>query len=489
MGSSPRRLRLSLQLRLVLVLLVIALAPLAVSAALINQIAEVAQSFSANHAAQLRPPLERARAGFAAQIESKKELFRETARRIAAAATRPEAPALEAQLATAPDLLALEILSPEGRPVASARRPRPGRAGLERFREVELEESLEDGGRLRLVFAADRAIGEDLAAANEALRVSRSIERVRDSLPRSYVVAFLALVGGVVVVVTVFGIALARRLTIRIERLLEATRQVAGGDLDARVELGGRDELAELGRAFNSMVDDLRSDRRQILYLQRVSAWQDVARRLAHEIKNPLTPIQLAMQQVVSSYEGDDERFRGLLTTADEIVTEEIAGLRRLVDAFSALGRLPRVEAVALDLAVVADDLIKDPVFAEHLVLEPPATAVTVSGDRLLLRRLLANLVENAIHAGAGAPVTLRWSGDPSTARASIIVDDAGPGIDPDEAERLFEPYVTSKETGTGLGLAIARKIAIEHGGDLSIDEAPSPAGGARFRLEIPLAT
>src|SRR5678810_908827 len=106
-----------------------------------------------------------------------------------------------------------------------------------------------------------------------------------------------------------------------------------------------RDEMAELGSAFNTMLDDLEHARGQLEYLQRIGAWQDVARKLAHEIKNPLTPIQLAVQQTVSSYKGDDARFKRQLTDTGEIVEEEIAGLRRLVDTFRTLGALPKVEA------------------------------------------------------------------------------------------------------------------------------------------------
>jgi nitrogen fixation/metabolism regulation signal transduction histidine kinase len=211
-----------------------------------------------------------------------------------------------------------------------------------------------------------------------------------------------------------------------------------------------------------------------------------VARRLAHEIKNPLTPIQLAVQEVVSSYPGDDERFKKKLGDAAEIVGEEIASLRRLVDAFSALGRLPPAEPRPLDLAVVADDLCKDPQWAGKLRVEAPAEQVTVSGDRLLLRRLIANLVENGVHAGE--QVVLSWTADRAAGVARITVDDQGPGVSAADRDRIFEPYVTSKETGTGLGLAIAKKIALDHRGDLAIAPDPAPTGGARFILSVPLA-
>src|ERR1700749_203612 len=131
-----------------------------------------------------------------------------------------------------------------------------------------------------------------------------------------------------------------------------------------------------------------------------MGAWQDVARRLAHEIKNPLTPIQLAVQQTVSQYKGDDARFAKTLKETGEIVEEEIEGLRRLVDTFRTLGQLPKVEKAPLALAEVIEELRLDPMFATKLELKPPASPVTVRADKLLLKRVLANLVENGIHAG-----------------------------------------------------------------------------------------
>jgi len=216
-----------------------------------------------------------------------------------------------------------------------------------------------------------------------------------------------------------------------------------------------------------------------------MSAWQDVARRLAHEIKNPLTPIQLAVQQAVSSYQGDDERFKKTLADAQDIVQEEIAGLRRLVDAFRSLGRLPQAKLQPLDLAIVAQDLERDPAYADKLIVEAPAEPVTVSADRLLLRRVLANLVENGADAAGGAPVHLTWSATGDT--ATITIDDAGPGVPTEKRDTIFDPYITTKEHGTGLGLAIAKKIALEHRGNLELAPTPAPTGGARFIVTLPL--
>src|SRR5204863_2891453 len=157
-----------------------------------------------------------------------------------------------------------------------------------------------------------------------------------------------------------------------------------------------------------------------------MGVWHGVARRLADEIKNPLTPIQLAVQQCVGSYKGDEARFRKLLVDTGEIVEEEIAGLRRLVDTFRTLGALPKVEAAPIALAEVIDELKLDPTVAVHLTLAPPASPVTVRADKLLLKRVLANLIENAIHAGeeAGATgdVVVGWAAEPARHVATITV-------------------------------------------------------------------
>jgi nitrogen fixation/metabolism regulation signal transduction histidine kinase len=247
--------------------------------------------------------------------------------------------------------------------------------------------------------------------------------------------------------------------------------------------------MAELGDAFNTMLDDLAQTRSQIEYLQRIGMWQDVARRLAHEIKNPLTPIQLAVQQTVSAYKGDDAKFKRLLTDTKEIVEEEIAGLRRLVDTFRTLGQLPKVEKHPIELAEVIEELKLDPTFAAKLEIDAPKQPVTVRADKLLLKRVLANLVENGIHAGADAggsgKVVVTWRAEADS--VTITVDDSGKGVADDAREKIFEPYVTTKATGTGLGLAIARKIAIEHGGELALAPDRAPTGGARFVITLPL--
>lgn len=483
----PRR--PGLQVKLVVILLVIGLLPVLVSAVLIERISEVAQSFASNEVARLIPQLERSRDAYRVAVKRSKALHQQIAKRIAADPGAAEDPALAEH-----GLIWVRARSPDGTLLWQTR---TGRALQDGEREVGVRESLdaEGGSVLELSFAVDEALSREFQELGAALAQTHRVQTVRGSLPASYRTAFIAVVGGFALLLTAIGVLLGRGVTRRVEELEAGFRAVAAGDLSVRVAVRGSDELAEMSGAFNRMVADLEAERRKSVYLQRIGTWQDVARKLAHEIKNPLTPILLAVQEVESAYTNrlsrdgepaaEDQRFGRVLGDASEIVREEIDNLRRLVDAFRELGRLPKVAARPLDLQLVMDDLCKDPDIVESLELAPPEDSVQVSADRLLLRRVLHNLVENAVQAG-GAPVRVSWrEGD--DARAEVTVDDSGPGIDHDVRESLFEPYVTSKETGTGLGLAISKKIAIEHGGSLELSDQPSPLGGARFVLTVPL--
>jgi signal transduction histidine kinase len=510
--ARPRR--FGLQFKIVLGLLVIAAVPLAVSAVLIGQIAAVAQNFASNEAARLRPALVKAQGAYRELVAARKDLYRLAGARIAGRLELPRVPdggrrdpggaaaavdvaalnqRLGALLADEEDLQRVAVLGADGRELAVAVSDRLPGDPTGRWRSLSAREPLPDGMQLDMKFLTRVDFLDDYEQLGPLLADRDRVSRVRDSLPASYRTAFLVVVGAVVLIVTAAGILLARRLARRIELLADATRDVAAGNLDARVDVPGRDELAALSRAFNRMVAQLERDRDQILYLQKIGTWQDVARRLAHEIKNPLTPIQLAVQQCVSSYRGDDPRHAELLADTAEIVGEEIGSLRRLVDAFRSLGRLPQAELHPLDLAVVVDDVGRDAAVQDHLVVRAGGPgAVRVNADRLLLRRVLANLIENGIAAGEAAgrsgAVALAWRADADSGRAVITVDDEGAGVPADRRAQIFDPYFTTKESGTGLGLAIAKKIVLDHGGSLDLAADPAPTGGARFVVTLPLA-
>ncbi len=490
--ANPRRLPLQLKLTLALVLIV--MAPLGVSVYLVDQISKTAANVGAIDASARIAAMEKSMDAYHDLVDTTKRLHAEIADRLA---KRPDLVALDARvdlnsiLAHEPGLRAIELVRADGSAVAEARRPLPGTAWRDKVVDQPLGPT---GAMVRLTFVVAATLPQDLKQLKDAIDASRTVSQINTALPEGYRTAFLVLIGIAGLAAAAFGVLASTLVTRRIAALVSTARRVSDGHFDARVELRGQDEMAELGSAFNTMLDDLDESRQQVAYLQRMGAWEDVARRLAHEIKNPLTPIQLAVQQCVAAYKGADTdatRFKKLLADTGEIVEEEIESLRRLVDTFRTLGALPKVEKAPIALGEVIEELKLDPQVASRLVLRPPAKPVTVRADKLLLKRVLANLVENGMHAGQEAgksgDVVVAWTSDPRNEVVTITVDDQGAGVAEASREKIFEPYVTTKATGTGLGLAIARKIAIEHGGELAVAPDRPATGGARFVVSLPL--
>jgi nitrogen fixation/metabolism regulation signal transduction histidine kinase len=340
---------------------------------------------------------------------------------------------------------------------------------------------------LELTFGIPLQMYEDFLSLREAIDQQQQTGRVYDLILPRFLRQYVVMVLVMLTAAPLLGWFFARQVTRRVGRLHEAARRVGAGDLQVRVSPKGKDELDQLGLAFDGMVAELAQTRSRLEYLQKVSAWQEVARRLAHEIKNPLTPIQLSVQELASKYTGDDASYRRLLDTATEILREEITSLRRLVDDFSAFAKLPKVEPAAVDLHALLTEAVRlQPEWQGLVTVEPSRGPVPAMCDKTLFRRVIANLVENAMQAAqaVGRTADVRIGTELHGDRSVIVVDDNGPGVPEAERQRIFDPYVTHRDGGTGLGLAIVRKIVIDHGGDVSVGQ--SPAGGARFVVELP---
>ena len=342
---------------------------------------------------------------------------------------------------------------------------------------------------LELTFGIPSRMYEGFLALRGAIDQQQQTARVYDLILPRFLRQYALLVLAMLAAAPLLGWLFARRVTSRVGRLHDAALRVGSGDLEVRVRPKGRDELDQLGLAFDAMVAELAQARSRLAYLQKVSAWQEVARRLAHEIKNPLTPIQLAVQELASKYPGDDPYYRSLLATASEILREEITSLRRLVDDFSAFAKLPKVEPAPVDLHHLLTDAVRlQPEWQGLIEVAPAHGPVPALCDRTLFLRVIANLVENALQAAqaVGRTAEIRLSAELRGDRSVVVVDDNGPGVPEVARQSIFDPYVTHRPGGTGLGLAIVRKIVIDHGGDVSVE--PAPSGGARFVIELPEA-
>ncbi|MFK7986251.1 MAG: ATP-binding protein [Sandaracinaceae bacterium] len=387
----------------------------------------------------------------------------------------------------------------DGTTVASLEREE--RLDRDTQRLLTLRRPFVSGGEMQITVATDAGPFHDFQRAGELVEVYARLVGGAEYVSGFYVGVYIAFVLAVLVIALAVGIIVSRRVTRRVAVLAEATERVGRGDLSVSVPSDGRDEVAELTRAFNAMVRDIRESRDRIEYLQRIGAWQDFARRLAHEIKNPLTPIQLAVQQVHKTYSGEDERYRRQLDDAASIVDEEVETLRRLVSEFSEFARLPvaalepadlrvfvREATVGLDAAALLPSSLSDAT-PPSLQIDTDGPSMPVRIDAQMLRRVLDNLTRNAVQAVAasqpvgGGRVIIATSLDGDWAQ--LEVRDDGPGIAPGSRAKVFDPYFTTKEEGTGLGLAIVKKVVLEHAG--SIDCAEAPEGGAVFRIRLPV--
>jgi signal transduction histidine kinase len=428
-------------------------------------------------------------------FRARKALYAEQAVSLARGLPRPPAapaPYLERAVRTVARLQHVELVDGDGRLIAAADRPR----ALDEeggWRPVPAEVTLPGGGSLRATFTIEAALFAELDETRELAETARDMDRARGELRRSVLLVFAGMVLIAALLAALIGHLMARRTVARLARLAEAHRRVATGDLSARVEpSGGRDEVAALGHGFNVMVEEVRQGRDRIVYLEKISGWQDVARRLAHEIKNPLTPIQLAFQQLEARWRatpGGDEKFGRLLGDAGEIVRQEVATLQRLVEEFSAFARLPDVAPVPADLCAFVTDFVRtSPQLAERaeVTITLAAGGVPVALDAALMRRVLVNLAENAVQAAGPSRARIHLGVARARDRAVLTVADEGPGVEPELRPRVFDPYFTTKGEGTGLGLAIVKKIVLQHGGEVELGERPG--GGASFAIWLPLA-
>lgn len=343
--------------------------------------------------------------------------------------------------------------------------------------------------RLEATFILSEKYLADRNQAADIAQVYRTVRKLESGRAREFYLAYFGILMAAVGLSLGVGWWLSRSVTKRIARLATATAHVARGDLTFQVPVIGRDEIARLSRDFNYMISEFSEARDRIVYLEKVSGWQDLARRLAHEIKNPLTPIRLAVQELRKRSRNEGGLFEKLVVELTEVVDEEVGSLTRLVDEFSQFARLPTVRPARVYLQKFLESFIRAYTKyrddAEIDFVMPPAP-FEAPIDQVLLRRVLVNLVDNAIDASPNKPAHIRLKAevDILTGRSYIHVEDSGLGIPPDIERRIFEPYFTTKSTGTGLGLAIVKKIVLQHGGTIQLSR--SILGGADFCICLP---
>jgi signal transduction histidine kinase len=305
------------------------------------------------------------------------------------------------------------------------------------------------------------------------------------------IISTAMLVGGLgILIAVVASLWFGARVTRPVVSLANAARRVAAGDLAAKVEVDSHDELGVLAVSFNRMTEDLLQQKDRAVQAERVAAWRELARRLAHELKNPLFPLQVTVENLLRAKQKSPEIFEEVFRESTTTLLAEINNLKTIIGRFSEFSRMPQPQRRPTQVNDVLRSVLR--VFQAQLQSNEKITVRTdlagdlpeISADPDLLHRALSDLVLNAIDAmPQGGDLTIQTT---AIGAGSVVVSvsDTGSGLTPEECARLFTPYYTTKQHGTGLGLAIVQSVVSDHGGKISVESTKEK--GTTFRIELP---
>ncbi len=275
-----------------------------------------------------------------------------------------------------------------------------------------------------------------------------------------------------------------------VEQLAAASREIAAGNWSARVELHSHDEFGELGKTFNSMTAQLVAQRDKLVQAERVAAWRELARRLAHELKNPLFPLQITVENLMRARKLPQQEFDEIFDESTGTLLDELGHLKTIIGRFSDFSKMPKPQVEAMDvnaLILRVKNLhtaqLAGAAHSVMLEIKLDEAAGEMEADEELLYRVVGNLVLNAVDAmpeGGTITMTTRAEEDDVV----IEVRDTGTGMTPEESARLFTPYYTTKQHGTGLGLAIAQSVVSDHNGTITVES--ETGHGSKFILRLP---
>jgi len=323
-----------------------------------------------------------------------------------------------------------------------------------------------------------------------ALLVGTSL-REQVLLERNILWTGIGVAGAGILLGVLMGYWTTLRVTRPVAQLVSGVQAVAGGDWSARVDVQSRDEIGELAAAFNKMTEQLIEQRDRAIQAERVAAWRELARRLAHELKNPLFPLQITIENLQRARDRNPDEFEEVFRESTTTLLAELGNLKTIVGQFSDFAKMPQPEFQNVNASALVREVLKlfeaqfqtDARPRIELVLELAESGVEISADPLQLSRALRNLVLNAMDAMPEGG-TLRLRTESADGMVRIEISDSGQGLSEEECARLFTPYYTTKRHGTGLGLAIVQSVVSDHHGRISV--SGEPGRGATFTIELP---
>jgi len=367
---------------------------------------------------------------------------------------------------------------------------------LEPFIEQVLQQNREATSEIQ--WTEDAASAETFHAIPLRGRDKRPLAVLLIGSSRAQVVALIRSIRTVGLVVGAAGSLLAlllagwatARVTRPVKKLAAGAREVAQGNWDARVEIESSDEIGELAKAFNQMVRELSEQRDRLVQAERVAAWRELARRLAHELKNPLFPLQITVENLERAKREHPGQFEEVFRESTATLLAELSNLKTIIGRFSDFAKMPTPQFETVDLnelvsavlRLLEAQLTSSGVIHSEIHLDPHLPSIQADPEQI--KRALQNLALNAMDAMPGGG-TLRIQTRQYNSTVILEVSDTGQGLTKEECDRLFTPYYTTKQHGTGLGLAIVQSVVSDHGGTISVQSLPGR--GATFRIELPV--
>lgn len=290
-----------------------------------------------------------------------------------------------------------------------------------------------------------------------------------------------------IAIVFIIFIIFLNLLTNPLTRLQTATQKMAKGDFNVRVKEAPLSPINNLIVSFNSMVAELELSRNKLLQAEKEMMWREMAQVMAHEIKNPLTPLRLSAQRLEQKYYSKSSDFDKVFSDSLEIINEEIDNLQTLVQEFSKFARMPSANFIHYNLNDQIKEIVTPYESKVNIQLDLDESLPKFYGDKMQMKQVFVNLIQNAIQSIKGSDGAISIITKYKSLKFIITIEDNGEGIQDEDLDKIFRPYFTKREKGTGLGLAIVKRIVSQHNGRIEVTSKKSK--GTKFTIIIHLET
>ena len=334
-------------------------------------------------------------------------------------------------------------------------------------------------------------IQEYTGTISTGLQSYRTLKIIRRPIKLVVILFYVVITMPFVLLSFYLSLIISRQVTIPIQELARATQRIAEDDLDHAIAVRAKDELKLLIDSFNRMTRDLKLNKELLKHSERSAAWRDIARKIAHEIKNPLTPIKLSAERLLKQYDRND-RYRDVLSKAIGTIIAEVENLTEMVNEFSHFARFPDTKMGKHDIIAIIDDILaflKDAGINKDVAFDftHEEAEVFLRVDSMQVRRAILNIIYNGINAieQNGAISIQGFPSDDTSEREHtylLSITDNGVGIDPEIRDKVFDPYFSTTSEGSGLGLAIVEKIVLDNNGRIWLESEP---GKTTFYMEF----